>query len=212
MFTISAGSVVLLVRDGTVSEIYTAGAGEFAFGGVAVGPDGDAYVTMNTGVKRIGADGSSALVVDAAAEGLGTQFGPIAFDGAGNMYFYETTTFRVLRRGADGSMSHVAGTGAQGTAGQPPTGDGGPAIAAPLSVPVGLAVDGQGNLLIADTGQAVVRSVDASGTITTIAGGGSEPISATVGEFAPDGTAPTDLELGQVSGVAVDGDAVLRSK
>jgi hypothetical protein len=206
VFTISGAPTVLRVRDGLVEEIYTGAEGEFAFGGVAVGPDGDAYVTMSTGVKRIGADGSSELVVDADAEGLGASFGPITFDGVGNMYFYDATTFRVLRRGVDGALSHVAGSGSQGSGGQPPAGDGGPAIAAPLSVPVGLVVDGRGNLLIADSGQAVVRSVGSDGTIATIAGGGTEPMSAAVGEFAADGTAATDLELGQVGGVTVDAD------
>jgi hypothetical protein len=50
-----------------------------------------------------------------------------------------------------------------------------------------------------------VRSVGGDGTITTVAGGGVVPMSASVGEFAPDGTAATDLELGQIGGVAVDG-------
>ena len=204
VFAISGSPTVLRVRDGNVEEIYTGGAGEFAFGGIAVGPNGDAYVTMSTGVKRIGADGSSELVVDADAEGLGSSFGPITFDGVGNLYFYDAGTYRVLRRGADGLLSQVAGTGGQAVAGQPPAGDGGPAIAAPLSVPVGLVVDGQGNLLIADVGQAVGRMVATDGTISTSAGGGTVPISATVSEFAADGTAATDLKLGQIGGVAVD--------
>jgi actin-like ATPase involved in cell morphogenesis len=206
VFTISASPVVLLVHDGTVGEIYAGGDGEFAFGGIAVGPDGAAYVTMSTGVKRIGADGSSELVMDANAEGLGSLFGAITFDGAGSFYFYDKATYRVLRYGADGSLSHVAGSGTQGTAGQPPAGDGGPAVAAPLSSPVALVVDGLGNLLIADSGQAVVRSVGVDGTITTIAGGGAELLSGSIGDFASDGTAATDLQLGQVNGVAVDGD------
>jgi actin-like ATPase involved in cell morphogenesis len=206
VFVISPAPIVLLVRDGQISEIYTGGDGEFSFGGVAVGPDGDAYVTMSTGVKRISADGSSELVLDAKAKGLATSFGPIAFDGAGSFYFFDRTTYRVLRHAPDGSLSQVAGTGTQGPAGTAPTGDGGPATAAPLSVVDQLVIDGQGNLLIADSGQAVVRSVAADGTISTIAGGGAEPISGSVDDFAPDGTAATDLKLGQVTGVTVDGD------
>ena len=205
VLTISGEPVVLLVHDGTIEEIYTGEQGEFAFGGVAVGPDGDAFVTMSTGVKRIAPDGSSELVVDADAEGLGSTFGPIAVDGVGNLYFYDGSTHRVLRRGTDGSLSHVAGTGEQAAAGQPATGDGGPAVAAPLSSVVGLDVDGRGNLLIADAGHSLVRSVASDGTITTIAGGGSVPLSASVGAFAPDGTEATELDLGQVAGVTVDG-------
>ncbi|MEP7202338.1 MAG: Hsp70 family protein [Ilumatobacteraceae bacterium] len=205
VYTISGTPTVLRVHDGLVEEIYGGGPGEFAFGGIAIGPNGDAYVTMSTGVKRISADGSSELVVDAVAESLGSSFGPIAFDGVGNMYFYEATTYRVLRRGGDGTLSHVAGSGTQGSSGQPTIGDGGPAIAAPLSVPVALVIDGLGNLLIADAGQAVVRSVGSDGIITTVAGGGEEPMSASVGKFADDGTLAADLKLGQVGGVSVDG-------
>jgi molecular chaperone DnaK len=204
VFTISGTPTVLRIHDGVVDEVYVGGPGEFAFGGIAVAPTGDVYVTMSTGVKRIAADGSSELVVDSEAEGLGGSLGPITFDGVGNIYFVDVGTFRVLRRGVDGALSHVAGTGTQAKAGQPPSGDGGPAIASPLAVPVALAVDGRGNLLIADAGQRVVRSVGSDGMITTIAGGGPEPISASVGEFADDGTSATALALGEIGGLAVD--------
>nr|MDQ3293723.1 hypothetical protein [Actinomycetota bacterium] len=202
VFTVSGGAIVLLVHDGAISELYFGGDGEFAFGGVAVGPDGAAYVTMSTGVKRITADGSSELLVDAVALGLGDQFGSIAFDGVGNLYFVAEDTGRVIRRGVDGSLSHVAGAEGSAVSGGPPVGDGGPAIAAPLNAPVALAVDRDGNLLIADTGQSVVRSVAPDGTISTIAGGGDVPMFDN--GFAPDGTAATDLQIGVLTGVAVD--------
>jgi sugar lactone lactonase YvrE len=205
VFAVSGSPVVLRIHDGTMEEIYTGADGEFAFGGVAVGPDGDAYVTMSTGVKRIAADGSSELVVDADAEGLRGPFGPIAFDGAGSFYFFDATTNRVLRHAPLGGLSQVAGTGTQAAAGAAPVGDGGPALASPLGSVVGLVVDGRGNLLIADVGNQTVRSVAADGTISTIAGGGSELMSPSTGTFAADGTTATDLEIGNLTGVAVDG-------
>ena len=50
-------------------------------------------------------------------------------------------------------------------------GDGGPATAALLSAPSDIAFDGTGNAYIADTGNNRVRKIDASGTISTVAGG-----------------------------------------
>jgi sugar lactone lactonase YvrE len=64
-----------------------------------------------------------------------------------------------------GTISTVAGTGDAGF-----SGEGGPATQAQLNAPAGLAFDAQGNLFIADQGNDVVRRVDSSGTITTIAG------------------------------------------
>ena len=60
-----------------------------------------------------------------------------------------------------------AGTGEAGDGG-----DGGPATEAQLSEPRGLAVDGSGNLYVADSGNQRIRRIDAEGVITTIAGTG----------------------------------------
>ena len=51
-------------------------------------------------------------------------------------------------------------------------GEGGPAIRAKLCLPWGVAVDGQGNVYIADGRNHRVRRVSPSGTITTVAGNG----------------------------------------
>ena len=53
------------------------------------------------------------------------------------------------------------------------SGDGGPATEALLSIPAALAVDMFGNLYIADVDNQVVRRVDPTGTIATVAGNGS---------------------------------------
>ncbi|HJT21207.1 MAG TPA: hypothetical protein VJ746_12090 [Nitrospira sp.] len=68
-----------------------------------------------------------------------------------------------------GTIHTVAGTGEGGL-----TGDGGPAIAACLNEPKGVALDPRGNLLIADSENHAIRMVErASGLISTIAGGAS---------------------------------------
>jgi sugar lactone lactonase YvrE len=85
--------------------------------------------------------------------------------------------------GATGTISTIAGDVAAASAAasaQPPTnpvsdssGDGGPATAAHLNGPRGIAVDALGNIYIGEDGGARIRRIDPSGTITTIAGDGT---------------------------------------
>ncbi|MGI4757833.1 MAG: Ig-like domain repeat protein, partial [Janthinobacterium lividum] len=95
----------------------------------------------------------------------------IALDGAGNLYFADELN-NVIRRidAASQVITTVAGTGrTRGYAG-----DGGPATSAQLNRPLGVSFDLRGNLLIADSGNHVIRVVDAtSGTIRTLAGTGT---------------------------------------
>ena len=91
----------------------------------------------------------------------------LAVDAAGDLYLCDTNNNRIRRVDAvTGNISTVAGNGSPGSAG-----DNGPATSAELNSPSGLAIDGAGDLYIADTGNNVVRRVDAvSGVITTFAG------------------------------------------
>jgi len=109
-------------------------------------------------------DGGSALLA-----ALGQPEG-IALDNAGNIYFSDAAANRVRRIAPDGSIQTFAGTGTAGFAG-----DGGPATAAQLNQPYGLAIDRAGNLYIADLGNARVRKVSIDGAIQTVAGGGAFP-------------------------------------
>jgi secreted PhoX family phosphatase len=77
------------------------------------------------------------------------------------------------------------------------TGDGGPATSATLDAPAGLAEDAAGDLFIADTADNVVRKVTPSGTISLVAGNGTEGDSG-------DGGPATSAELDNPQGVAVD--------
>jgi hypothetical protein len=74
---------------------------------------------------------------------------------------------RVRKVSAGGTISTVAGTGMQGSAG-----DGGPASSAVLDAPVGVASTPGGGFLVADAGSDRVRSVSPGGTIARVAGGG----------------------------------------
>ena len=119
----------------------------------------------------------------------------VAVDGAGDMYIADTTHARIRKvAAATGTITTVAGNG-----GSQYSGDAGPATGAQLDDPQGVAVDGSGNLFIADSFNAVIRKVAAAtGTITTVAGNGT-------GGYSGDGGPATNAGLGYPSGVAVDG-------
>src|SRR5207302_3592509 len=86
------------------------------------------------------------------------------------------------------------------------SGDGGPATSAELNEPTGVAVDGAGNLFIADYGNNRIRRVDAATqVITTVAGGGATGCSLCGGGFSGDGGPATSAELNSPKGIAVDG-------
>jgi adhesin/invasin len=98
-----------------------------------------------------------------------------------------------------GTITTVAGTGTAAYGG-----DGGPATNAALSTPVGVAVDGGGNLFVADYSNSRVRRVDAAtGVITTVAGMG-------VGGYNGDNIAATTAQLNQPTGMFADGGGNLR--
>ena len=94
-------------------------------------------------------------------------------DRQGNVYFASTGTNTVYKVDSRGMLTRVAGYATPGF-----SGDGGPASEARLLLDVGpygqggVAVDADGNLLIADTGNHRVRRVSSDGTIATIAGNG----------------------------------------
>ncbi len=91
----------------------------------------------------------------------------ISLDGAGNIFIAEVGRHRIRRIDAiSGNITTVAGIGTQGN-----SGDGGPATAAQLSRPQGVAVHSSGDLYIADTGNRVIRRVS-GGVIETFTGSG----------------------------------------
>ncbi len=99
--------------------------------------------------------------LQAASASLGLVTG-IAADSAGNIYIVLQSYSAVVRMDTTGALTLVAGTGKPGY-----SGDNGPATAAQLNSPWGLAVDTAGNLYIADSGNNRVRKVS-NGVITSI--------------------------------------------
>jgi streptogramin lyase len=87
----------------------------------------------------------------------------LAIDGKDNVFIGDYDNSRIRRVDPNGTITTVAGNGEVGTGG-----DGGPATKAQLQSPYGLAVDGAGNLYIADEENALIRIVDPAGTIRTL--------------------------------------------
>src|SRR5439155_1734201 len=144
-----------------------------------------------------GAGGSPGFSGDggpATAAQLSLPYG-VALDAAGNLFSADWDNARIRRVDAGtGTITTVAGTGTYGF-----SGDGGPATAAELGAPTGVALDAAGNLFIADWGNARIRRVDAAtATITTVAGTGTHG-------FSGDGGPATVAELYLPSGVVLDG-------
>jgi sugar lactone lactonase YvrE len=116
----------------------------------------------------------------------------LALDGAGNILVADTGNNRIRKVDAQSNLiTTLAGTGAAGY-----SGDGGPAAGAAISSPARLSLDGSGNIYFADTGNNVIRKIDAAGVMTTVAGTGAAGYN---GDGIPAGLAqldgPVDAEI-----------------
>jgi sugar lactone lactonase YvrE len=128
------------------------------------------------GVTTIAGNGSPGFTGDGGAATSANINGPshLTIDSAGNVYFADSLNHRIRKIAAgSGLITTVAGTGPIGAGQGGFTGDGGPATSARLNTPGGVAVDGAGNVFIADTLNRRIRRVNArTGVITTVLGGG----------------------------------------
>jgi uncharacterized protein (TIGR03437 family) len=142
-----------------------------------------------------GMGGSAGYTGDGGAATAAQLANPIAIavDSQGD-YFISDFRNNVIREvvAATGIINTVAGTGTPGF-----SGDGGPATSAQFSAAHSLAVDGAGNLYIADAPNARIRVVNPSGIISTFAGNGS------YGDTG-DGGLAVNATLYFPAGVAVD--------
>ena len=132
-------------------------------GSMAQGRDGTLYFVDagNRRVRSLSPNGVVTTATQVSARGL-------AVDASGRLYLSAVDRNSVLRVGADGKTTIVAGSGTAGF-----SGDEGLATAAQLSSPAGLAVDARGNLYIADSGNNRIRMVGLDGIIHTVAGNGA---------------------------------------
>ena len=181
--------------------------------GIALDSNGNLFIvhTLANRIRRVDATtGIITTVAGSGPRGLGTgSFSgdgepateatlnlpvAVAVDGAGNLFISDSSNHRI--RGVDattGIITTVAGTGLQGF-----SGDGSPATEARLLFPDGVALDGAGNLFLADRRNDRIRRLDATtDIIETVAGTGQEG-------FSGDGGLAAEANLWEPKGVAVD--------
>jgi uncharacterized protein (TIGR03437 family) len=177
--------------------------------GIAWDSQGNLYIadTQNNKVRKVAADGTISTIAGTGALAISGDGGAaikagivqpqgVAVDSSGNVYVSTLNQIRMVNsQGIISTMVNTADSGGFG-------GDNGPATAATLDFPQGLAVDSAGNLYIADTYNHRIRKVS-GGTITTVVGSGPF-YPETTGSFSGDGGPATSATLSFPYGVAFD--------
>ena len=155
--------------------------------GVATDANGNVYIVdlaanvvrkvdLNFKITTVAGGGTGCPAqTDAVGDGcpatnasLNNPYG-ITVDATGNLYIADTNNNRIRKVNAGtGIITTIAGSGVQGY-----SGDNGPATSAEFYYPERVVLDGVGNLYISDSFNNRIRKIDTSGTITTVAGGGS---------------------------------------
>ena len=171
--------------------------------GVAIDDAGNVYVadSFNRTIRKITPSGAVTTLagspgVVGSADGTGAAasfFSPtgVAVDGAGDVYVTDAGNSNIRKITAGGAVSTLAGT--TGVAGSAD----GVGAAAQFNTPFGIAVDGTGNVYVADQGNHTIRKITPAAEVTTLAGSAGSAGGA-------DGTGAA-ARFAQPTGVAVDG-------
>jgi len=171
--------------------------------GLALDGQGDLYIsdTGTHSILKLSRQGRLSVIAGTGEPGYSGDGGPaikaqlhaphdLTFDAEGNLLVADTYNHRIRRIDRQGVITTVAGNGQAKYAG-----DSGPAREASLNNPQSIALDRDGNMLIADTYNHVVRRVDRHRMIMTLAG--TEP------GFAGDGGPASKAQLSLPMAVAV---------
>jgi sugar lactone lactonase YvrE len=189
--------------------------------GVAVDAEGNVFIadTYNNRVVKVTPKGQVVVVAGDGAAGYSgdgrlaafaqlNEPTSVAVDAQGNLYIADASNNVIRRVDARTSViTTVAGDFAADKASDGLggfSGDGGPATSAQLNDPQGVAVDGAGDLFIADTFNNAIREVTPAGTISTVVNSASANGGIPTAGGETNNAAPTASRLNTPYGVAVD--------
>jgi sugar lactone lactonase YvrE len=142
--------------------------------GVAIGADGSIYISdagESNRIRKLTPEGNLVTLAGSTegfADGTPGSFNSpsgIDVDSSGNIYVADTGNNRIRKITPEGVVSTVAGNGTAGYVD-------GPATSAQFDGPIGVAVDPNGVLYIADTYNDRIRRIGIDGQVTTVAGAG----------------------------------------
>lgn len=191
------GSQTNFVGATVAFGVEVGGAGPFTYKWLFNGTE----LTNNVMVTVTG-NGGSAYAGDGGPATNGSLNGlqGVALDSLGNLFIADTGNNCIRKVDTNGTITTLAGNGTSGY-----SGDGGASMNASLNYPTSVAVDGRGNLFIADMYNQRIRKIDTNGIISTVAGNGDVVFSGSpAGTYSGDGGWATNAGLNQPSSVAVD--------
>ncbi|MBI2761805.1 MAG: SMP-30/gluconolactonase/LRE family protein [Chloroflexi bacterium] len=187
LYVADAGNDIIrkVLPDGTVTTFSGSGVTGFTDGpatsakfnspaGITMDIFGALFVADqgNDKIRMIQKDGTVTFVAGSGVRGY--QDGPattarfnnpaaVAVDFDGNVYVADQGNDVIRKITPDGQVSTLAGTGERGHAD-------GKAQSARFNAPAGIAVDGAGNIFVADTGNDQIRRITPDGDVSTFAG------------------------------------------
>ena len=154
---------------------------------ISAGVAGNIITVAGNGTAGYSGDGGLATNAEI------NQPSGVAMDNSGNILIADTANNRIrMITASTGVITTIAGNGTAGF-----SGDGGAATSAQLNGPVAIAVDGSGNIYVADSGNYRVRMVTTAGVISTFAGNGTT-------SYSGDNGLATNAGFASVTGVAVN--------